>query len=152
MIREAFGVKHLYAIFAKNTAKPDEIQRFEAGVSPGPILDDAHIDKHGDTVLMLKRSAWNRQVQRLLAEEAEKIASHFLDGRFDNPFDWKSLFAERMYRVYREEINGRQLPGESHEERVFRLITEQDKGREKKGQNSIRHLVRITAFHIDSNS
>lgn len=150
LIKEAFGIKHLYAIFAKDSAKPDEIQRFEAGVSSGPRLDDVRIDKHGKSVLMLKRSAWNRQIQLLLVQEAENIASQFPDGRFEQAYDWKHLFAERIYRILRDEINGQRLPGESHEERTFRILTELEKGKEKKGQTSIRHLVRITSFLIFS--
>lgn len=148
LVKDAFGVKRIYAIFAKDTAKPEEIQRFEGGVSPGPSLTDARIDKHGENVLMLRRSAWNRQILLLFVDEAQKIASEFLDGRFEAVFDWEGLFAERMYRIFRNEINGRRKPGESHDDRVFRLATEHDKEKERKGQTSIRHIVRICVFSV----
>lgn len=141
LFKIAFGVKRVYAIFAKDGADKDSIQRFEGGVSDGPSLTDARIDKHGD-INLLRKSPWNRQLLALFAQAAQEIASQFSDGRLGaKDFDWDRLFRERLFQILRDEINGRARPGENHDERVFRIAIEHDNLNSKKNKTTIRHLV-----------
>lgn len=143
LVKVAFGVKRVYAVFAKDGADKDSIQRFEGGVSDGPSLTDARIDKYGD-INLLRKSAWNRQLVALFGQAAQEIASQFSDGRFGTKhFDWDNLFKDRLFQIFRAEVNGRAQPGESHDERVFRIALEHDTLNKKKNETSIRHLVSI---------
>lgn len=146
LVKVAFGVKRIYAVFAKDGAGKDSIQAFEGGISSGPSLTNARIDKYGD-INLLRKSAWNRQLLALFAQAAQEIASQFSDGRFGTKhFDWDQLFKERIYHIFRDEINGRAKPGEGHNERVFRLAIEHDQLNSKNNKTTIRHLVSIAHF------
>lgn len=95
---------------------------------------------------MLQKSAWNRQLLSLFVKEAKEVAKSFRDGRFDENVAWKGLFKERLYRIYRQEIQARLKPGESHEDRVFRLATDYEKEKERTAQTGSLHIVSIDLF------
>lgn len=145
ILKRAFGVKRLYGVFAKNGVDKEILQRYLSGTSSDtqcPQIVDARLDKFGLDVPTLMKSAWNRALIKLFAQEAAKVADQFQDGCFDiNEYDWEGLFKKRIYSVLKDEINGRRRTGETHEERVFRLATEHDQNKKQKGVTALRNIV-----------
>lgn len=143
-------MKRLYGVFAKDGVDKEILQRYLSGtssVAQGPKIVDARLDKFGLDVPTLMKSAWNRALIKLFAQEAAKVANQFQDGRFDvDDYDWEALFKKRIYSVLKDEINGRRKTGETHEERVFRLVTEYDQNKKQKGVTALRNIVRAMNF------